>query len=82
VLLVVGALVTLAAGVIAGRYVSWYGVIPLAAFVLMLGFGWEWQADGMVLLVPIALAGALGLAVGIYRRRRIRREERALVATL
>lgn len=82
VLAVVGALVFFVGFMVVGRYVSWLGVIVLAAVILMLGSGWEWDPDGLLLLIPAGVIGAVGLATGIYRRRRVRRKERALTASL
>ena len=78
----VGVLVFFVGFMVVGRYASWLGVIALAAVLLLLGFGWEWDPDGLILLIPAAVVGAIGLATGIYRRRRIRRAERALASSL
>jgi membrane protein implicated in regulation of membrane protease activity len=69
----VGALVIFVGCMVAGRYTSWFGIGGLAAVILLLGYGWEWDPEAMPFVVAAGLVGALGLATGIHRRRKMRR---------
>jgi hypothetical protein len=73
-LLLTGATIALfAAGFGAGLYASWFGVLVPTAITVALGYGWEWEPEGILLLVPAGAVSALGWLAGMWRRRVVRR---------
>ena len=65
-----GTLVLLAAGLGAGWYAGWFGIVVPVAITVALGYGWDWDPDAIVLIVTVALVTTAGLVTGVVLRRR------------